>query len=102
MIGRPRSSPLLPYRTLFRPLARGRIVAELVFRVPGEFHVAAGAVDLLRLLEPLADLLLAVVVARLQLEERPEEFALDDGIALEDRKSTRLNSSHLVISYAVF
>src|SRR5256885_6393210 len=27
---------------------------------------------------------------------------IPDGIADEDRKSTRLNSSHLVISYAVF
>src|SRR5256885_13112137 len=29
------------------------------------------------------------------------QFGLEDG-HLEDRKSTRLNSSHLVISYAVF
>src|SRR5688500_19120214 len=27
---------------------------------------------------------------------------IDEGTAEEDRKSTRLNSSHLVISYAVF
>src|SRR5256885_9777107 len=35
----------------------------------------------------------------------PLREILDDGAALhvsEDRKSTRLNSSHLVISYAVF
>src|SRR5205807_10298324 len=29
-------------------------------------------------------------------------LGLDDRVAIEDRKSTRLNSSHLVISYAVF
>src|SRR5256885_5693149 len=33
------------------------------------------------------------------LQERPEVF---QGVGVEDRKSTRLNSSHLVISYAVF
>src|SRR2546426_3836200 len=31
-----------------------------------------------------------------------EDAARIDGQRLEDRKSTRLNSSHLVISYAVF
>src|SRR3989454_2158644 len=36
------------------------------------------------------------VYSRGRLEELPE------GLALGDRKSTRLNSSHLVISYAVF
>src|SRR5256885_4574843 len=33
----------------------------------------------------------------------PEGYLLRDvGILVQDRKSTRLNSSHLVISYAVF
>src|SRR5256885_11421148 len=42
----------------------------------------------------------AVALARRALETRP----VDDGDPppREDRKSTRLNSSHLVISYAVF
>src|SRR5256885_7868328 len=35
--------------------------------------------------------------ARLPRQHRPDRYALP-----EDRKSTRLNSSHLVISYAVF
>src|SRR5437773_6039544 len=30
------------------------------------------------------------------------ELVLPQGIALQDRKSTRLNSSHITISYAVF
>src|SRR2546426_1597908 len=33
---------------------------------------------------------------------REQGVALADGVARVDRKSTRLNSSHLVISYAVF
>src|SRR5688500_20057557 len=37
-------------------------------------------------------------VRDLMLGRRPKDF----DVATEDRKSTRLNSSHLVISYAVF
>src|SRR6266496_5534104 len=33
-------------------------------------------------------------------QDRPQQLAL--GLGLEDRKSTRLNSSHVEISYAVF
>src|SRR5256885_6585775 len=36
------------------------------------------------------------------MEERPAETVALIRTFLEDRKSTRLNSSHLVISYAVF
>src|SRR5256885_10392689 len=44
------------------------------------------------------------VVGRLRIDQRGDHFA-DARFALvpqQDRKSTRLNSSHLVISYAVF
>src|ERR1039458_9054710 len=36
------------------------------------------------------------------LEEIGAQLGARDGAAIEDRKSTRLNSSHLGISYAVF
>src|SRR5437870_13402697 len=35
-------------------------------------------------------------------EKRDVEAQIDDGLNAEDRKSTRLNSSHVAISYAVF
>src|SRR3712207_8963795 len=44
------------------------------------------------------DLALGVVVERVPLAL----LALDHAVVLEDRKSTRLNSSHANISYAVF
>src|SRR6266446_1777968 len=53
----------------------------------------------------------AIAVERLLLHKRPrcihirhveEEYAAYGLLAVVDRKSTRLNSSHLVISYAVF
>src|SRR3712207_8266845 len=89
MIRRPPRSTLFPYTTLFRsPGARGLVVnAEGIGRD-----------------------------RRLALERRLHEAHIHFGVALEggarllglgarvagDRKSTRLNSSHANISYAVF
>src|SRR3712207_8120152 len=79
MIRRPPRSTLFPYTTLFRSRDEERLLARV-------------AVDLLG--EP--DLLLA--------ERRPVRAVrvLLVGRAGRDRKSTRLNSSHANISYAVF
>src|SRR5256885_9776353 len=101
MIRRPPRSTLFPYTTLFRSgLAAGR---------PG---AAAGPLEH----EDGDGLALAVAVLELELDRR--QLGLDDrhlelvgrqdgrlvplGVLGRDRKSTRLNSSHLVISYAVF
>src|SRR5438034_5146899 len=73
MLRRPPRSTLFPYTTLFRSeLARESEQAAQDQRLAG--HVHAGQ-----------------VLPRVGL-----------GISLRDRKSTRLNSSHTVISYAVF
>src|SRR2546426_2507012 len=79
MIRRPPRSTLFPYTTLFRsPLAHTAVLGGARVRVD-----RAGAV--------------AGRGARPgQQEPRPPE------LRVRDRKSTRLNSSHLVISYAVF
>src|SRR2546426_9369637 len=72
MIRRPPRSTLFPYTTLFRSGEDGKVV------VPGNSKKSP----------------LVIAVAR-----------IDDELAMPpkpDRKSTRLNSSHLVISYAVF
>src|SRR5256885_10365126 len=77
MIRRPPRSTLFPYTTLFRSAereAQGRFAAGIL-RDPDE---AAGK------------LALEFIPRRKKSRVRP------------DRKSTRLNSSHLVISYAVF
>src|SRR2546426_4476600 len=78
MIRRPPRSTLFPYTTLFRSLT-------------GHHRRVRGSSD-----HPTRH-------ARLMLEEaarrRPGGGLLCD---VGDRKSTRLNSSHLVISYAVF
>src|SRR2546430_4333069 len=73
MIRRPPRSTLFPYTTLFRSLT-------------GAECDRAGRV---------------VVERDLTLPGHPEVFALGDMVQV-DRKSTRLNSSHSQISYAVF
>src|SRR3712207_8671184 len=96
MIRRPPRSTLFPYTTLFRSLDRGGPPRRQVRHDPGQGqpgvddvlddqHVTAGDVAL----EVLED---AHHAGRL----RPGP------VRAEDRKSTRLNSSHANISYAVF
>src|SRR3712207_7565750 len=80
MIRRPPRSTLFPYTTLFRSRAQQRhlgAVVEPLVAVGGEEHAD----------HPRA----------------PDQRDAEDGDqALLDRKSTRLNSSHANISYAVF
>src|SRR5438132_9242322 len=74
MIRRPSRSTLFPYTTLFRSTLRREIV------------------------EAARRLALAQDMAGRSLEKRSRP----DHVGNQDRKSTRLNSSHTVISYAVF
>src|SRR5256885_6702046 len=84
MIRRPPRSTLFPYTTLFR--SAGEEVRILVF---SDAEGAAGC-SLVIILKHVAGTIISVVDLQ---EER---------VLRGDRKSTRLNSSHLVISYAVF
>src|SRR2546426_2703830 len=88
MIRRPPRSTLFPYTTLFRSGPdSGRGALEQ--RLRGGHHA----------LHRRPQLLVDPLVGR----RRPEALESEHHPALtQDRKSTRLNSSHLVISYAVF
>src|SRR3712207_7807900 len=90
MIRRPPRSTLFPYTTLFRSGGEGPAAVLGARPVAGEQHDADPRV-LARVVERAVEL-----VDRL----RPERVA--DLGTVEDRKSTRLNSSHANISYAVF
>src|SRR5256885_12845575 len=84
MIRRPPRSTLFPYTTLFR----SPLVVELaLLAVDPDGAIAA----------PLVERHAAGVERK-----RREHELVEAVLAAEDRKSTRLNSSHLVISYAVF
>src|SRR5258708_10590416 len=75
MIRRPPRSTLFPYTTLFRSLL---VVAGLVWLGLHRFGAKEGGIGALI---------------------HPADKA---GLEARDRKSTRLNSSHQIISYAVF
>src|SRR3712207_8391920 len=95
MIRRPPRSTLFPYTTLFRSLQDGRL--------------AGAGLDVLEV-EPPSNATLRELLALPNVIVTPHvawysEEAISDrqSIAAEtDRKSTRLNSSHANISYAVF
>src|SRR3712207_7419405 len=87
MIRRPPRSTLFPYTTLFRSFDRA--VMRHTFGVRTEPAQVQGD------------------VAPLQVMPGAETLLRDDGVDAvaavgQDRKSTRLNSSHANISYAVF
>src|SRR3712207_8390658 len=94
MIRRPPRSTLFPYTTLFRSLV----------------HAADLRHGLMRLVDE-ADVVLGEVVEQ-AVRARPRRPPVEDPRVVldaraeadlaEDRKSTRLNSSHANISYAVF
>src|SRR3712207_7600284 len=88
MIRRPPRSTLFPYTTLFRS-ERKHLLLGLI---PGIFEHAAFVRDVPDVAVAAVDLLLG---------RGDRDLALG-GIADRDRKSTRLNSSHANISYAVF
>src|SRR3712207_7935051 len=94
MIRRPPRSTLFPYTTLFRsPDALAGLAGEREYRVGAALGADAGL--------PLA----VVHGVGLYREDQgvDEAYAeVEDTVAREDRKSTRLNSSHANISYAVF
>src|SRR2546430_4115889 len=85
MIRRPPRSTLFPYTTLFRSLFAASGLAP-----PAGL---AGLVDI-----AVWDLAAATFGTRRELEGYCERWSA----AMIDRKSTRLNSSHSQISYAVF
>src|SRR3712207_7347477 len=94
MIRRPPRSTLFPYTTLFRSL--GHLVG-LLFGEAGQDGLVLVAAEACRLsAAPLVQLP----------DDAPDladyELAEKVAVGVVDRKSTRLNSSHANISYAVF
>src|SRR2546426_8316367 len=101
MIRRPPRSTLFPYTTLFRsqlarvPAGAFELLADAgERRRPGE-----GDPDALREAVPAGEKPPVIPSPPLRVEVKGPLTAESEEL---DRKSTRLNSSHLVISYAVF
>src|SRR3712207_7379879 len=87
MIRRPPRSTLFPYTTLFRS-GRWTAIITITSREPRDWRA-----DEIELLQEIASRVFP------RIERARAEEALRES---EDRKSTRLNSSHANISYAVF
>src|SRR3712207_7329143 len=87
MIRRPPRSTLFPYTTLFRSdVGVGQLGSEALAAVENDRAVVEGE------------------LARQLVDGVPSRVGRQHGVEAErqDRKSTRLNSSHANISYAVF
>src|SRR5256885_13296075 len=97
MIRRPPRSTLFPYTTLFRSLhdmfaMPFEEIAPIVKRSPAAArHLASRARRRVQ-----------GASAAPEIDHTRQRKVVDAFLAASDRKSTRLNSSHLVISYAVF
>src|SRR3712207_7598519 len=98
MIRRPPRSTLFPYTTLFRSIDAWRFVG-MNGMAQVDLDVRQNRHRPLEELGPMADDVLGAVLHRLRLEGRVADPRF---MRAEDRKSTRLNSSHANISYAVF
>src|SRR5690606_39610307 len=96
---RPRGgSTLFPYTTLFRSLNPGRPLGE---KVRALVDAALAAAPLFSEPEPLVQLMTPAFVWLLEEGQIRGDLPRAEAV-IEDRKSTRLNSSHVKISYAVF
>src|SRR5260221_7250012 len=90
MIRRPPRSTLFPYTTLFRSLVL--LLRDLGFRhLIRTAYVASACVCII------SPFVLPLLAADINYSDIPRALS-----SFLDRKSTRLNSSHTVISYAVF
>src|SRR5690242_21131965 len=88
MIRRPPRSTLFPYTTLFRSRSGAARAVRLLHQADEVFAFAE--------LDP-------AFAELLEADRKPGlEHARQQAADAEDRKSTRLNSSHMSISYAVF
>src|SRR5690242_20857494 len=94
MIRRPPRSTLFPYTTLFRS-AKGRLVGVAVAKVQGtRIGFAIPPAELTQMLNGR--------LGELGLRQGKVADGAAEVLVTIDRKSTRLNSSHMSISYAVF
>src|SRR3712207_7390221 len=104
MIRRPPRSTLFPYTTLFRSIGgHARMLDEWALeKDPQRAKLSVEAIR--REAKRMGDLVESLLaLTRGDEGARPEVGSHDlAAVAEEDRKSTRLNSSHANISYAVF
>src|SRR3712207_9241333 len=102
MIRRPPRSTLFPYTTLFRSSRRAECLIGKLNRprITGESRSSAGSMAQPEQFSPQVRERAVRFVQQYQAEQDPQWAAITSVVG-KDRKSTRLNSSHANISYAV-
>src|SRR2546430_12784577 len=88
MIRRPPRSTLFPYTTLFRSRGLGRTMTQQELAAAMKSEIGRG--------------LSQAYLSQIENGARPHLTHTTRELLARDRKSTRLNSSHSQISYAVF
>src|SRR5690606_41002054 len=98
----PPRSTLFPYTTLFRSLWRhvNREMRGLLHRAGREFEMPPFSFMLLRHIKEEPGITLSELARRVGAAKSHTSTTIEQ-LVQEDRKSTRLNSSHVKISYAV-
>src|SRR5207249_10758556 len=99
-ISRPPSSPLFPYTTLFRSAGLGLPFA--VAFISSGFLALCLIAARLGVARPDLDVFFIVVKRPAHKDQDLPGLSFSGVLMQADRKSTRLNSSHVSISYAVF
>src|SRR5256885_10997826 len=102
MIRRPPRSTLFPYTTLFRSIVVKPMSSRLRHIAMFSGNTILGDGSVILIIDPngvVQAIGMAETTRRVGDEEHGTAPEVDE---TADRKSTRLNSSHLVISYAVF
>src|SRR3712207_7162347 len=99
MIRRPPRSTLFPYTTLFRSPAVGHVTPEAIEGGPIALVEEGDLIEI-----DIPERRLAIVGTRdgRKTPEQVDAILAERRTRWQDRKSTRLNSSHANISYAVF
>src|SRR3712207_9072372 len=102
MIRRPPRSTLFPYTTLFRSQALEHGVSRSAEEAgPGRFPQVSGIQYAFDVCRPAGDRIVRVTVNGEPLDPKRTYSLATNSYMSADRKSTRLNSSHANISYAV-
>src|SRR5699024_12167305 len=93
LIPLPPTSTLFPYTTLFRSvISKYEVIPMKKMRLIGTIIGVAGAIGAVA----------AIVYKKFKEKQAMVNTPQEKTLLLGDRKSTRLNSSHVSISYAVF
>src|SRR3712207_7924934 len=102
MIRRPPRSTLFPYTTLFRSIGAGLTTVGAIASLALGWHAVGTAALIALVIAASLESVFAFCLGCRIFGLLMRAGVVPETVCVEDRKSTRLNSSHANISYAVF